>query len=904
MTWRNAIWILVAMGSALLIGALAVGCGGSGERCGFTVCAEDESCFGGECRATNMACEPECADGEQCLDGRCFAEDGRCDRQGQACPGSAFLEWHGDYLCLDWDPQSITPENATCSRDCRNQGCPQGSECMALGLGDAGACRGDSDCGQREMCLEGQCLMAVCRSSECAVDDAADADCGDDERCTQVGNELELCTPEGQQRPGERCIEAKRGFEEQRVDETCISDAVCLAGTCRAYCDEGDCGADGEQCVSIAAGDERGEVDVCAAACDFGAEDTGCGDDETCMPTGDHQGICEEAGSVEAFERCEVGGERCASGLICAGEQQGEALGRCLPVCHLGAGDASQSARDATCPQSDVNDGVLVVWHMAPSGQALDLYIEGSDGPVAEIEPGARLQWDGDDFWRRPADWIEWSVRKAGAPSTEAPIAEGQFELAAGESRLLALLPEAGRQRGLSSSAPRIDDVNQTQWVLGIPDVGTVDLWAVDASGQPEQWATGLGPGEVKAGDINAGTYELRLVPEGQSDDSAPIVEWRDVELSGEEQFVAFRGTADDGDVHSIVPPYRSTENLPDLEAEQSLAMTCRSVNDGVVGACLEVCEGEEGLVTDRCSGPDMGCASHLDEGQDQWVAACMPVGDADLGDSCEPEGARDCAGGLYCEEYGPEAFEQRTAPGGRCAPLCDRGDEQRCSSGQICRAFDGDAGMSVGQCRTTCEPGTDYRDEQCPTGQKSCVPESRLVRSAEGLSTAYDVDEQQPVCWASGTAGVGENCIPGECEPGSECLYPRSNRIGLAEGLLSPYLGTGTAGRECRAHCDPFTGDYSEHQCDDGQTCLFNYPFNANVGHCADIADDVGIGEPCDEPGQACGDDAICIADGSGSECMRFCQFVGPDLDGYAQSSCPMGLECRPFVSDVGLCD
>lgn len=239
----------------------------------------------------------------------------------------------------------------------------------------------------------------------------------------------------------------------------------------------------------------------------------------------------------------------------------------------------------------------------------------------------------------------------------------------------------------------------------------------------------------------------------------------------------------------------------------------------------------------------------------------------------------------------------------GICSRLCEVSAPGDCPEGQGCRPVEGDRENEIGECRVQCSPDGSYSDSNCPEGRRSCRPEASLVPLGDGINTGYGVEEEQPYCWASGDLAAGASCNPGQCAPGHECLFGRSRQSDLVSTLLSPYFSSGGAAPICRPICDPFDGHRADHRCTEGETCLFNYPWSADLGHCAPIIEDRAPGESCEHPGMACGEDSICVIDGGPPVCMRFCQFMGSDAAGYGQSSCSSGYECAPFVENIGVC-
>jgi hypothetical protein len=90
------------------------------------------------------------------------------------------------------------------------------------------------------------------------------------------------------------------------------------------------------------------------------------------------------------------------------------------------------------------------------------------------------------------------------------------------------------------------------------------------------------------------------------------------------------------------------------------------------------------------------------------------------------------------------------------------------------------------------------------------------------------------------------------------------------------------------------------------GETCLFNFPWSAEVGHCAPIVEDLRAAGRMHASGRVVRrQDSICAVERRGQHvCLRFCDYVGDAGDGtLAQSTCPNGLECSAFVADIGVC-
>ena len=125
-----------------------------------------------------------------------------------------------------------------------------------------------------------------------------------------------------------------------------------------------------------------------------------------------------------------------------------------------------------------------------------------------------------------------------------------------------------------------------------------------------------------------------------------------------------------------------------------------------------------------------------------------------------------------------------------------------------------------------------------------------------------------------------------------------------LVSTLLSPYFGGAGLSPTCRPVCDPFDNDSASWRCAPTETCLMNFPWSAEVGHCAPMVEQVAPWQPCTRPGEACGEDSVCVIDGGAPFCLRLCQYAGgPAANQYVRSTCPAGFQCAPLAEEVGFC-
>ena len=887
---RNAVELAVP----LLLGALlfVMSCGnGVVESCEDIQCPQGQTCYQGACFGGDESCDPQCLSGEICDEGRCISAEGTCDYQGQACPRSRFGTFSDGYLCMDWVMGAGT--RAQCSQDCSASSCPGGEACFLVTV-QGRSCTDDNGCTGGQFCYQGACAFAACRPSECSTPGGLDQACGTGSRCEAVGG-TNLCVPAGEKQVGEGCIPGGEAYEEDRFSEACVEAASCVGGICRRLCTGNECES-GEECVQGSQG-----ISICAETCTPGSSD--CGEKASCIPTPGVGGVCQPAGTTPLFASCSAAGEPCVSGATCALEESGSPFGRCLPICDLSAGltgsdgelsREAQQARDQTCPQPPPSNGYLALWHLAEEAGAFDLYINDEPLPLRSFE-GGELGLEEAGFEELSPGRISFALRQRGSTATDLPAADGEVTLGSGQRRLLVLVPRPGEEQGISVIDVALDEGAQPYFIQAIPDLEVTNLWVGSAGGEGVLFREGLDfGGSVSLKDAPPGPLELRL---GEGPDR-PIRSYTLAESSGLTLIASF-GTLDPWDPHVSEDLQTSGTPLPQLDGEGGLPLTCRAVNSGSIGACVERCDVRSAMDLGFCSGESMGCAPRFHEDRNRWTAICEPTGTREVDQGCDPRGGHPCAEGLYCEEVGDEA------PGsarGICRPRCALSDGSPCDEGEVCRALTGAADLGIGECRRGCIPDESYRDLSCPPGRQTCKPEGSLVPTGDGISAGFDLQRLEPICWASGSTALGQACTPGNCEAGSECIFRRSLQTDLVSTLLSPYFTGGGAFPICQSICDPFT-DQRGASCGDDETCLFNYPWNAQVGHCAEIVENLGIGESCTQPGMACGDDSICILDSGDPRCTRFCEFQGQSSGGYSRSTCPADYQCQPFVADIGIC-
>lgn len=895
-----------------------------------------QTCSPGEPGCSTSSCPQGCADDEVCSAGRCVPTTPQCEQAGQACvPGGQTRD---GFLCIDW-----TGERAgTCSEFCAPDGsCPTGSSCFVLRSNFDTSCQATADCREDMVCIAGTCRYTACQPSECDGPVAGQQTCtnryADDPnfpngaRCYEFGNEANYCLPAGTRTEGEACLGADAALDRQNFDQTCSSGLACVGGTCQAPCEfDQDCAED-QSCVKP----DRQDVGFCATGCTPFEADS-CGAGSTCRPISAEAGHCVPAGDKPAFSSCEPGAGDCAAGTLCIEYDTagGVQEARCHPICDLSAappaedgslGEGGQEARDATCPQPPAALASLRLAHLAGALGPVDIYLSGRDEAlVAGLDFAQTAPPSDEGGWiELEAGRYQLDVLPAGSPRTDQPIVQVTADLASGVGKtmwLAAAEPTSSdeAQGVLLEGADRAQ--TSAQLDIGVvhllADAAAVDVVAVPSgadAGDPAQQrvlAEGLGFGEA-ASLVEAPVGEFRLIVfdagASRTDPSAALLDVAQARPDAD-SWLALSGTTDPDDFATAGVFAFALGRAP-ATASQGTRQSCTALDGQVYGYCQQVCSGGAAdFGAGVCDGDQMGCAPTEFPQQAEWRTLCAPVGDAGAQAPCDPRRPYgQCEEGYYCKQYGTGVDAGADGLLGRCTPLCEVGGDSTgplgCEAQQSCQPLVYDGGYDIGRCGWTCEHGDDYADQSCPSGLQSCTPLRSLREDTSG-QTAPLVREEQSFCAASGPVSVGQPCRGLDCEAGSECLYPRSQQEDLVSTLLSPYFGASGLAPTCHAQCDPFDADTAAFQCGADETCLFNYPWNAEVGHCAAVAERVGANQPCSQPGLACGEDSICTLVQGAPTCLRFCDYRGADAQGaFDQSTCPAGLVCEPFVSDIGWC-
>jgi hypothetical protein len=931
------------LGTGLMLAMFVSGCSGCDEssRCPDVPCEEGQICFQGYCLDPDEGCTPACGSGQTCVNGVCVGAMGQCSVAGQSCDPRRVAGQ--DYLCIDWG--GADGQGARCTTSCVTAGCEEGSLCFLLSWGPAPSCATDSQCRAGEVCSGGNCYTAACRPSECAGTGLGDARCDAHHqgqagfeagaKCHEVGNGASYCFPAGRGGENDSCMDFVTAYNAGQLDRTCMSGLMCVAGECRRGCTEtSDCRGD-EACI----GGGPTTMGFCGPSC-TPFESGSCGPGQTCFPVTPSEGYCRPAGERDVFERCEPGAGQCADGLICVTYQAtpGQEEARCQHMCNVAVAPAgadgrvspaAQTLRDQSCPQPAERPVYASFVHLARSAGPVDFYIDGrlvDDQPArfeARVAPGGASPDHG--FGEIDPGTRRLAVRTAGAPTTDAPLAEAVVVTSRGEHYLWVLVPVPG---GTAEAVELVSyDVTElaaralqgASFVHAIPDLAAVDLFALSAgTAWSREAATALaldlGPGQASAFSIGLEApmdiYVFAVSEPEPSPDTARLI-FRDVATIGEPTFWMLRGTLDPDDLNDTAALTALPAEFPASAADDEAVFTCIDSGNGIYGHCQQRCVGPSAYGSGLCRGESMGCAPIWRNELLEWQHGCVPVGPAASGVPCDPRATYgQCGEGLYCLEYG-NAAPHYTATGlrGLCTPLCSDADAGSdvlvCDDGQICGPWSYTESFDVGRCGYPCDPGTGYADVSCPSGLQSCLPVSTLEDDpvAPGLAPPIVV-VQEPLCSSSGSLAAGQGCAGLDCEAGTECLFPRSRQSDFVSTVLSQYFGGAGLRPVCTPQCDPFGTGRAAHRCQDGETCLFNYPLSADVGHCAPIVEERPILGACERPGESCGEDAICVINGGQNICFRFCQYLGAGSQGgFGRSSCPSGYQCAPFVQDIGYC-
>ena len=921
-------------------------CKGCGDPCKDVVCLEGEVCMEGICNVDQTPCDPACEDGQFCQAGTCVTPEAQCAAAGEECDASRPA---GDgFLCLDLD--AFGPRPGECVAPCAADGsCPSGALCFFVAAAADPSCTSNDDCAEGRECAGGQCLQTICRPSECDGFVEGASQCSDlyanvpayasGAQCYNVGNGAQYCYPAGPGQEGDSCGAAIDAIIDNDFANTCASGLACVDNVCRVACVDDDVCTGDQECIL----EEQDFVDegtgICGDAC-TPFEIGSCGAGETCIPVSGEEGVCAPAGDLEAFAQCVPGAGECADGMVCV-TYQGDAVevARCQPICNLTVaepnedgtvGEFAQTQRAATCPQPERSDSWLSVTNLADTGAAIDIYVGDEPTPVvaalaldesSDADPAS----PGDPWLSVPPGSVVLRILPAGAPRTDPSLGEQTINFVAGSATEVFVLPVAGALDDVTlviGDAPRGETAaaagsGKIRVVGALADVPTSDVIVVpvdDDLTEPAnqvELATGLAPEQISAfTEVMAGAWDLLVFAAGdpRTDRTTALVAGTIDIIDGSISTLAVRGTVDPDDqplAGFVLAPLAE----PPPTGQGGPAFTCVDPGGGAFGFCQQSCGSDSSGFDGLCEGDGFGCHPTFLPANNRWSSLCAPQGEKAIDDPCDPFAEfSECGEGLYCLEYGNEVANFDVLQRGRCTSLCVEGVTSdpilNCPAEQACQTLSFRPDYLIGQCGFPCEPGTSYGDDTCPAGLASCKPRSALVDDVQNPDALPEPVVAQSFCSASGNVAAGDRCGANDCVPGSECMFPRSEQATFTSTLLSQYFGAAGLAPACMPQCDPFEGDSSASTCAAGETCLFNFPYSAEVGHCTEIDIELEPLEPCPNPGRSCGRDSICVVNAGAPTCFQFCQYTGPDASGELQpESCAAGFLCAPLVNDVGVC-
>ena len=922
-------------------------CGGCGnDPCALGDCPEGLVCIVGEfddsqafCVSPENACRPECGPLERCnSDRQCEVVAPQCDSAGEICDGR-FATKDG-FLCVDGD--GAGPAQSTCLEFCREDGtCQSGELCFFVNSRNDVQCLTNTDCDGAKVCDQGLCRDRVCRPSECEGFVEGQQTCKDlyqnntafpnGAQCVEVTNGASFCFPAGPKEVGQACISLEEAIPLNDFSQACQSEAVCVSNTCRRGCVENkDCKDDDTCAIGSAA-----TLGFCGRTCTpFSTGECGEG---ACLPVEKNQGLCVEGGTKKAFEACSPGAQECSDGTLCIPYETN--LGRCQPLCDLTAGEANpdgsvgefpQAQRDATCPQSDPVGAFFRIHNRAELAGGIDVYIENAQSPqISNLLLSQSSDGDtnltGDQYSEIDPKQYTIKILPSGAPPTDPPLGEQVASLVSGGLNDFFVIPvDQTPDKVEILSFP--ESKNETPASAGMAklrvlhtliDVPNLDLILVpmddnlsDPTNQIEVSLNQAFKSRSAFLEVPIGTYDILAFPNADPRTTRlnALASASGIEITNSLQTIVIRGSANPDDLPQAGIDLLGAVVFPSTQGSGP-RFSCVVLNNDIFGFCQQECfDDGSGFGGDVCLGESMGCNPTFLQPNSKWKNLCGPTGSLGLDEACSTLRTwGECEQGLHCLEFGNSVDPFDADRRGKCQSLCIDGQENHatlnCGQDQACQPFAYNDDYKMGKCNYDCTTNPQYSDASCPVGLKSCKPISSQVPDLNG-GTTPGVEVEQPFCSSSGSVAVGDSCAGADCLPGSECIFPRSGgQTTFVASLASQYFGGPGLAPTCTPQCDPFDNDSSAVKCGAGETCLFNFPWSAEVGHCAEITEDVAPLSPCQNAGEACGKDSICILNGGANVCFQFCEYRGPQNGALQSQGCAVGSLCNPFIADIGIC-
>jgi subtilisin-like proprotein convertase family protein len=308
----------------------------------------------------------------------------------------------------------------------------------------------------------------------------------------------------------------------------------------------------------------------------------------------------------------------------------------------------------------------------------------------------------------------------------------------------------------------------------------------------------------------------------------------------------------------------------------------CTQVTNGVgavpgYGICLRTCDPVDPALSDEsfwACGEGANCLPG-----ENGVSFCFVSNESGAqGDSCQGAVSgidpASCAPGYACLPDGD---------GASCMKSCEI-DGDDCAVGSQCTAYPtplGAANKAIGYCETC--PGTAPGD---------CDILSQCGCSSGEMCAVLDFENGDTGCVPEGTTPVGESCdlLPGECEPGTECMQ------WIESGVCSTVcdtdadcpLGTPCVDwevpgiRMCLHGCDPRDPTSTEapfNACGANQSCTF-WSEQPSSSVCVTPEVAAPEGATCFDE-DTCAPGFTCVGDDGGGVCTAWCELGSTDCEG-----------------------
>ncbi len=853
------------------------------RSCGTSAdCPADAACDGGACVERQCDAESDCFTGLVCDDGICRTTPRQCTAPGQSCDPEEAVRRGFSCEDLGFGHQ--------CYRTCnRYRVClPNGTASTRL------------DCGVGSDCVASGVTNAVCRPSECGgffdtascapLMESSPGQFANGVHCAETNTGSFRCVGAGTAGVGAQC----------NSTANCQEGLTCAFGACAEPCTSDSECDDGLGCIGADVGATDG-VGFCDVKCEALTMEPQCDEETACLPVTATDGVCAipSLKTAAIWEACGGPDTVCPDNSTCLDFGAGA---RCAPFCDPTLN--TQAARNATCPQPTTT-GYVQVAHLGVSLPDVDVYV---DGALVTTLSFGDVEMGEDGFLEVPQGAREVEIRAVGGATA---ILTTTLNVVARQATLVAAIADTFQPGGLSLvtvDVPRDVEAGAGEatlrFVHNVVGVGDVDVVVVEdggdltVAGDRFLLQEGIGFGEASAFETIAlgggsAIVDVYLIPAG-GDGSDVLFTVEGFEVS-EETVATVHAT---GDVRTGGTGAVGPEAVPVAYASapegRALGGYCLDLNrnQGLPpeigsGVCLETCANSDDWGGDQCTGEGDSC-SPVGGG----LGWCFPgLEEREAGEPCDNDDY--CADGLFCDGG---AFGE-----GVCRSYCQTTTQTNphlgCEAGEACIPMAGY--VNLGQCRIPCNPGSDFRDENCPAGMQTCLGSP---------GAAY--------CTASGSVPQGQECGGAngdprvqDCAAGLVCAQSGRDLSGV---LLDPFAAPDASygPPTCREICTPFT---SNSGCSEGFACSPITPDGESptLGHCVE-AIDTPIPSlqdcPAEDIGKMCDENSYCIVASSNQcvpprgQCLQLCNFnTGAGCTGG--TSCVEGFSGGPLFDLFGLC-